>query len=179
MRPTMIDVARRANVSLKTVSRVVNREDNVSEPTAQAVSQAIRDLGYRRNENARALRQETGLGMVGLVIKDLSNPFYSAIARGVEELVRDRSLLLVTSSTDEDSDRERALLEVLCERRVGGLLVVPTGTDFGFLAPEVELGTPVVFIDRPPHNLGADTILLDNMGGAKAAVAHLVAQGHR
>lgn len=179
MRPTMIDVARRASVSLKTVSRVVNGEDNVSEPTTRAVNKAIQELGYRRNENARALRQVTGHRLVGLVIKDLSNPFYAAIARGVEELVRERSLLLVTSSTDEDKGRERALLEVFCERRVGGLLVVPTGTDHGFLAAELELGTPIVFIDRPPGDLGADTILLDNAGGARTAVAHLLAHGHR
>lgn len=175
----MIDVARRANVSLKTVSRVVNGEQNVSEPTARSVNQAIQELGYRRNEYARALRQDSGARILGLVIKDVANPFYSAINRGIEEVVRDRSLLVVTGNTDEDGERERALLELLCERRVGGLFVVPAGTDHSFLAPELALGTPVVFIDRPPCNLAADTILLDNVGGAQAAVAHLLGHGHR
>lgn len=178
MRPTMIDVARRAKVSIKTVSRVVNGEQNVSEPTARTVHQAIEELGYRRNEYARALRQESDARILGLVIEDVSNPFYSAISRGVEEQVRDRSLLVVTGNTDEDGERERALLELLCERRVAGLVVVPAGSDHSFLASELALGTPIVFIDRPPCNLAADTILLDNVGGAQAAVAHLVAHGH-
>jgi LacI family transcriptional regulator len=109
----------------------------------------------------------------------VSNPFYSAIARGVEEEVRDRSLLVIAGSSDEDAERERALLEVLCERRVGGLIVAPTGSDHSFLAPELALGTPITFIDRPPWRLAADSILLDNVGGARDAVEHLLAHGHR
>jgi len=175
----MMDVARAAKVSLKTVSRVVNREPSVSPTTARDVQKAIELLGYRPNEHARALRQNRSPRMLGLVTKDVANPFYSAIARGVEQEVRGRSLLVVSSSSDEDAERESELLEVLCERRVGGLLVVPTASDYGFLASEVALGTPVVFIDRPPANLAADTILLDNVGGARAAVQHLLAHGHR
>ena len=178
-RPTMADVAKLASVSLKTVSRVVNEEDNVSRVTAVAVQKAIQALGYRRNEHARALRQELGPRMLGLVTKDVSNPFYSAITRGIEDVVRDRSLMVVTGSSDEDGARERELLELLCERRVGGLLVVPTGSDHSFLASELAVGTPIVFIDRPPCNLAADTIFIDNVGGAQAGVAHLVAHGHR
>ncbi|HUB72150.1 MAG TPA: LacI family DNA-binding transcriptional regulator [Acidimicrobiales bacterium] len=178
-RPTMMDVARVANVSLKTVSRVVNREPSVSAPTLLGVQKAIEELGYRRNEHARALRQDHVSRMLGLVTKDVSNPFYSAIARGVEEEVRERGLLVVAGSSDEDGERERALLEILCERRVAGLLVVPTGTDHSYLAPEMALGTPIVFIDRPPANLGADTILLDNVEGARSAVAHLLSHNHR
>ncbi len=178
MRPTMTDVARVANVSLKTVSRVVNEERSVSGPTLLSVQQAIHDLGYRRNEHARALRQGRLSRMIGLVSEDVSNPFYAAIARGVEEEVRDRALLVVAGSSDEDSERERALLEVLCERRVAGVLVVPTGSDHGFLASELAMGTPIVFVDRPPCHLAADTILIDNLGGARAAVEHLLAHGH-
>jgi LacI family transcriptional regulator len=175
----MMDVARAANVSLKTVSRVVNGEASVSPATALAVQETIGALGYRRNEHARALRQRKAPRMVGLVIKDVANPFYSAIARGVEEEVRPRSLLVVSGSSDEDSARERELLELLCERRVAGLLVVPAGRDHSFLAAEVALGTQLAFIDRPPCNLRADTILLDNVGGARSAVEHLIAHGHR
>jgi LacI family transcriptional regulator len=175
----MTDVARAANVSLKTVSRVVNEERSVSGSTLLNVQQVIRELGYRRNEHARALRQGRLSRMIGLVTEDVSNPFYAAIARGAEEEVRDRALLVIAGSSDEDAERERALLEVLCERRVGGLLVVPTGPDHSFLSSELALGTPIVFVDRPPCNLDADTILLDNVGGARAAVGHLLAHGHR
>jgi len=179
MRPTMTDVASAAGVSLKTVSRVVNAETGVGPETALSVQKAIAELGYRRNEQARALRAGRRSRLIGLVTKDVSNPFYSAIERGVEEEVRERGLLVVASSSDEDPARERLLLEVLCERRVAGLLVVPTGTDHGYLASEVAHGTVVAFIDRPPRDLVADSIVLDNAGGARRAVAHLLAHGHR
>ena len=179
MRPTMMDVAQAACVSLKTVSRVVNREQGVRTTTLRSVQEAIQELGYSRNEHARVLRQNRASRMLGLVTRDVSNPFYSAIARGVEEEVRDRALLVIAGSSDEDAERERALLEVLCERRVGGLIVAPTGSDHSFLAPELALGTPITFIDRPPWRLAADSILLDNVGGARDAVEHLLAHGHR
>lgn len=175
----MRDVAYEAKVSLKTVSRVVNCESNVAPATTKQVQKAITRLGYLRNEHARALRQQRVLQMLGLVTEDVSNPFYSAIARGVEEEVRDRALLVVAGSSDEDPERERALLEMLCEQRVAGLLVVPTGGDHSFLAPEIGHGTAVVFVDRPPEDLAADTVLLDNFGGAKSGVEHLLAHGHR
>ena len=178
-RPTMRDVALEAKVSLKTVSRVVNGESSVAPVTTKQVQKAISRLGYLRNEHARALRQQRVLQMLGLVTEDVSNPFYSAIARGVEEEVRDRALLVVAGSSDEDPARERALLEMLCEQRVAGLLVVPTRGDHGFLAPEIGHGTAVVFVDRPPANLAADTVLLDNFGGAKSGVEHLLSYGHR
>ncbi|MGC8626074.1 MAG: LacI family DNA-binding transcriptional regulator [Acidimicrobiales bacterium] len=177
-RPTMADVAQLAKVSLKTVSRVANSEANVAPATVRAVQQAMVKLGYRRNEYARALRQRRTARMLGLVIKDVSNPFYASIARGVEEEVRDRGLLVVAGSSDEDAERERALLEIFCEQRVGGLLVVPTGRDYSFLASELALGTAIVFIDRPGHNIAADTILLDNYEGARAATEHLITYGH-
>lgn len=178
IRPTMTDVALAAGVSLKTVSRVVNREPSVSEATVARVEQAIEELGFRRNEMARTLREGRVSRALGLITKDVSNPFYSAIARGVEDEVRERGLLVITSSSDEDPDREQTLIRLLCERRVAGLLVVPTGGDHSFLAAEVALGTPVVFIDRPPHRLAADVVLLDNVGGARSAVEHLLGHGH-
>jgi LacI family transcriptional regulator len=179
MRPTMTDVAQAAQVSLKTVSRVVNGEPGVRPDTAARVEVAIRALGFRRNDIARALRQGQVSRTVGLVIEDLANPFYSGIARGVETETRERGLLVITGSSDEDPERERMLVQLLCERRVDGLLVVPAGDDHRYLLPELRIGTPIVFIDRPPGQIDADVILLDNVGGARAAVAHLVAHGHR
>ena len=178
-RPTMSDVARSAGVSLKTVSRVVNGEGAVRAETAAAVNDAIRSLGFRRNEAARTLRSRERSRMVGLVIKDLANPFYSAIARGVEEVMRDRNELVIAGSSDEDQARERELTLLLCERRVDGLLIVPTGELHRYLLPELDVGMHVVFIDRPPGDIEADLVLLDNVGGAHSAVDHLVARGHR
>jgi len=177
-RPTMTDVAHHAGVSLKTVSRVVNGEP-VRPETAAAVREAIHALGFRRNEAARTLRSRQRSRMVGLVIKDLANPFYSAIARGVEEVMRRRDELVIAGSSDEEPEVERELTLLLCERRVDGLLIVPTGEAHRYLLPELDVGMHVVFIDRPPGDIEADLVLLDNVGGAHSAVDHLVERGHR
>jgi LacI family transcriptional regulator len=175
----MSDVAAAAGVSLKTVSRVVNEEPGVRRETAEIVHRTIAQLGFRRNDLARALRHGRRSGLFGLVIEDLSNPFYSAIARGVEEITRRRGMLAIAGSSDEDGERERDLVRLFCERRVDGLLIVPAGDDHGYLLPELRSGTCVVFIDRPPGKIDADVVLLDNVGGARMAVEHLLAQGHR
>jgi LacI family transcriptional regulator len=177
-RPTMTDVAAAAGVSLKTVSRVVNAEPGVTPETAARVWQAIERLGFRRNYVARALRRGQRFRMLGLVIEDVANPFYSAIARGVEEATRERGQLLIMGSSDEDPVRERELALLFCERRVDGLLVVPAGDDHRYLLPELRAGMHAVFIDRPPGNIDADAVLLDNAGGARAAAEHLLGRGH-
>jgi LacI family transcriptional regulator len=179
MRPTMRDVARHAGVSLKTVSRVVNGEVGVRADTTEKVNAAISALGFRRNDIARALRGGKRTRSLGLVVKDVANPFYSQIARGVEEIARTNDLLVISGCSDEDPARERHLIRSLCERRVDGLLVVPSGNDHRYLIPEINMGTPAVFIDRPPEDaLEADVVLIDNVGGARAAVAHLIERGH-
>jgi LacI family transcriptional regulator len=180
MRPTMRDVARHAGVSLKTVSRVVNGEVGVRPDTAEKVNAAMTALGFRRNDIARALRGGKRTRSLGLVIKDVANPFYSQIARGVEEVARAHDLFVISACSDEDPARERHLIRSLCERRVDGLLVVPSGADHHYLVPELRMGTSAVFIDRPPEEaIEADVVLIDNVGGARAAVAHLLAHGHR
>ncbi len=175
----MSDVAEAAGVSVKTVSRVVNEEPGVRRETAEAVRRTIAQLGFRPNDLARALRRGRRSGLFGLVIEDVSNPFYSAIARGVEEVTRSRGMLAIAASSDEDGERERDLVRLFCERRVDGLLIVPAGDDHGYMLPELRSGTRVVFIDRPPRKIDADVVLLDNVGGARTAVEHLLAQGHR
>lgn len=178
-RPTMTDVAAAAGVSLKTVSRVVNAERGVTPETEARVREAIEQLGFRRNYVAHALRRGQRFRTLGLVIEDVGNPFYSAIARGVEEVMRERGALLITSSSDEDPLRERELSLLFCERRVDGLLIVPAADDHRYLLPEMRVGLHVVFIDRPPGNIEADAVLLDNAGGAHAAVEYLLGRGHR
>jgi LacI family transcriptional regulator len=177
-RPTMIDVARLADVSLKTVSRVVNDEPNVRPETVERVQRAIVQLGFRRNDAARSLRQRHKPRTVGLVIGDVGNPFYSAIARGAEQVLRAREMLLISGSSDEDPERERSLIRSLLERRVDGLIVAPASTDHRYLLPDVAHGLALVFIDRPAGRIDADTILLDNAGGIRAAVLHLFELGH-
>jgi LacI family transcriptional regulator len=178
MRPTMRDVAARAGVSLKTVSRVINAEAGVAAATAARVADAIDELGFQRNDLARSLRQGRTSSTLGLVIEDAANPFYSAIAQAVERAAWERGYLLISASCEEDPGRERELVQTLLRRRVDALLLVPASSDHAYLARETADGTPVVFLDRPPAGIAADQVLLDNVGGARAATAHLLAHGH-
>lgn len=174
----MKDVATEARVSLKTVSRVVNDEPGVAPLTEQRVREAIKTLGFRRNDSARLLR--TGqAATVGLVMEDVGDPFYSALLRGVESVARARGSLVLSGSSDADAGTEHELALALCARRVDGLIMVPTSDDHSYLLSEMRAGVPVVFADRPPGRIDADTVLSDNVGGSRKATAHLIVGGHR
>ena len=174
----MKDVATAAGVSLKTVSRVVNGEPGVTPLTEQRVREAIKTLGFRRNDSARLLR--TGqAATVGLVVEDIGDPFYSALLRGVEGVARARGSLVLSGSSEADAGTERELALALCARRVDGLIMIPTSDDHSYLLSELQAGVPVVFADRPPGRIDADAVLSDNVGGSRKATAHLIAGGHR
>ncbi|MGA5166731.1 LacI family DNA-binding transcriptional regulator [Streptomyces lavendulocolor] len=177
-RPTMKDVAARAGVGLKTVSRVVNGEAGVTADTERRVQEAIEALGFRRNDSARVLRKGR-TASVGLVLEDLADPFYGPLSRAVEEVARAHGALLINGSSAEDPDREQELALALCARRVDGLIVIPAGADHRYLEPEMRAGIATVFVDRPAGRIDADVVLSDSFGGARAGVAHLIAHGHR
>jgi LacI family transcriptional regulator len=174
----MRDVAETAGVSLKTVSRVINAEAGVAAATAERVTAAIGALGFQRNDLARSLRQGLSSSTLGLVIEDVANPFYSGIAQAVETAARERGFLLITASAREDGARERELVTALVGRRVDALLIVPAAPDQGYV-DAIRGRTTFVYIDRPPEGFEADTVLLDDAGGARQAVEHLIARGHR
>ncbi|SMF46343.1 transcriptional regulator, LacI family [Streptomyces sp. Amel2xC10] len=177
-RPTMKDVAARAGVGLKTVSRVVNGEPGVTPETERRVQESIEALGFRRNDSARVLRKGR-TSSVGLVLEDLADPFYGALGRAVEEVARAHGTLLINGSSAEDPEREQELALALCARRVDGLVVIPAGDDHRYLEPEIKAGVATVFVDRPAGRIEADCVLSDNFGGAREGVAHLIAHGHR
>ncbi|MER7398812.1 LacI family DNA-binding transcriptional regulator [Streptomyces sp. NPDC000151] len=177
-RPTMKDVAARAGVGLKTVSRVVNGEPGVTPDTERRVQEAITALGFRRNDSARVLRKGR-TASIGLVLEDLADPFYGPLNRAVEEVARDHGALLINGSSAEDPAREQELVLALCARRVDGLVIIPAGTDHRYLQPEIAAGVATVFVDRPAGEIDADVVLSDSFGGARDAVAHLIAHGHR
>jgi LacI family transcriptional regulator len=177
-RPTMIDVAKHAGVSLKTVSRVINQVRTVDQALADRVYASVKELGFHRNPVAASLRAGSS-DLIGLVTADLSNPFYTALASAISAVAIPRGYQVVMASSEEDPRAERDIAVDLCQRRVAGLIIVPTRADHSYLTPEVQLGTPVVFLDRPGNGLPADAVLIDNRGGAQAAVRQLLARGHR
>jgi LacI family transcriptional regulator len=175
----MKDVARAAGVSPMTVSRVVSGEPGVSPSTAARVEQAVRKLGYQRNDNARHLRQKNlGTSTIGLVVDDLANPFYALMARSVEDEAHRRGYVVLVGSTNDEPRREREVIAAFTARQVDGLILVPTIGGHGFLKQPMAAGTHVVCVDRPAKGLAVDTVTVDNRAGAQRAVTHLLGNGH-
>lgn len=176
----MRDVAARAGVSLKTVSRVINREPGVSTALIQRVDAAAAELDFRPNLGARSLRRSDGrTATIGLVLQDLANPYSASLHRAIEDIARARGVAVLSGSVDETAARERELVTAFSARRVDGLVIMPTGTDQSYLLLERRAGVAMVFVDRPPVGIEADVVLADNRSGARGGVAHLIAHGHR
>ena len=174
----MADVAAEAHVSVKTVSRVVNGEPGVRGDTQARVQEVIDRIGFMRHDGARVLRQGR-TQMIGLVVEDLANPFYSQISAAVEREARMHRHQLITASAEGSPTRQRVLLEGLVSRRVDGLVIVPADETPATDAAIRASGIPVVYVDRPVRGDDVDTVLSDNRGGVRSAVEHLVAHGHR
>lgn len=174
----MADVAAEAGVSIKTVSRVINKVPSVHPELVQRVTAAVAKLGFRRNDMASKLRSGVSSATIGLIIGQLGNPFYSTIASAAAEVALGHDTLLITASSEQRPEQERRLLQELCERRVDGLLLVTVGADPALLREEMAMGMPVVLLDRPVPGLSVDSVLLDNAGGMAAGVERLLADGH-
>ena len=176
----MHDVAALAGVSIKSVSRVVNGEPGVSDTLARRVTSAVNELGYRHNLAASNLRRRgQRTASIGMLVQDLSNGFCSETLRAVEDRARERGVVVMAASTDEDGDRERELVRGLVSRRIDGLILMPTGPDMSWLEVELASGLAVVTVDRRPTVPELDGVVVDNQGAAAQAVGHLMAHGHR
>jgi LacI family transcriptional regulator len=178
-RATMKDVAARAGVGLSTVSRVVSGKPGVAPAKVRAVERAVRELNFSRNDFAHTLRTGTS-ATIGMVVTNISDPFFSALVGGVEERARARDqLVLVASVTDDPEEAERIIRRLLQRRLDGLILVAPEDADLTFLEEERRAGTPIVFVDQPPTGMDVDLVVVDNEGGAAGAVRHLHRAGHR
>ena len=176
----MRDVAGRARVSLSTVSRVVNGDPGVAPALAGRVRATIAELDYRRDLTASSLRRaDRSSTLIGLVFDDLANPFFAAVQRGVEEVARTRGVLALAGSSDDQSQRERELVEAFLARRVDGIVVAPVSPDQSHLEHERASGAAVVLVDRPADGIDADVVTIDNVAAARSGVEHLIASGHR
>jgi LacI family transcriptional regulator len=176
----MRDVAALAGVSIKTVSRVVNGEAGVSADLVARVESAAQQLDYRPNLTASSLRSGARVtNTLGLMLEDVANPFSGAVHRAIDDAASERGVAVLATSLDEDPVREREVARTMIQRRVDGLAIVPTGTDQSYLRREMQAGLATVFVDRPPNFLDADTVLATNRAGAREAVEHLIAAGHR
>lgn len=179
-RPTMRDVAARAGVSLKTVSRVVNAESGVSPALVERVQRAVAELDFRPNVGASSLRRADGkTATVGLLVEDVANPYSSALQRAVEDVAMPRGVVVFSASLDEDPERERELARAFAARRADGLILVPASDDQSYLEAEVRAGTAVVCVDHACHGVDVDSVVATNRSGSAEGVRHLLAGGHR
>jgi LacI family transcriptional regulator len=175
----MADVATHAGVSLKSVSRVVNREPHVSEALATRVQAAIEQLGFRRDGSARQLAMAASGRLLGYVQVDASNAFFGAVSRGIEDVTRPGGYLVMTGSTDADPGQEALLIETLIEARVAGIIVAAAQGGDDLLREEVRHGTAIVCVDRSLAGEEVTTVTSDNREATARAVALLIDRGHR
>ncbi len=171
------DVAAAADVSLGTVSNVLNRPDRVSAATRERVERAMAELGFVRNEFARSLRVGESR-TIAYVMLDAGNPFFTDVAQGIEEACESHGLSLFSCNSANRSEREAAYLEQLQQQRVHGILITPVDPDSSELDDTVARGTPVVIVDRTRKADNFCTVAVDDVLGGRLAIEHLRDQGH-
>ena len=176
-RVTLRDVAREAGVSIKTVSRVVNGEPMVNPATAERVTEVASRLGYRPNELARSLKGKASR-TIGLIIADISNPFFADLCQAVEQVARAKGYSVVLCASAEDVEAEKEYVGILTSRRVDGLLLVPAPHGQGYLREEQASGLPIVALDRPADGISTDVVMVENRAAARGATQHLISYGH-
>jgi LacI family transcriptional regulator len=176
----MRDVGERAGVSFKTVSRVVNGEAAVRPEVRERVLAAIEELGYRPDPAASTLRRADGrTGTVAVIVDDLANPFAATVHRAVVDVMGERGTLVLSASTDEDPAREQEAFRAFVDRRIDGLILMPTSVEHGWLADVRGPEIPVVMVDRPAVGFDTDVVLSDHRPAAARATTHLTHRGHR
>jgi len=174
---TIRDVARLANVSIATVSAVINGKGGVSDKLVQRVRQAMEVLDYQPNQVARSLKVRQ-TNTIGMVIPDVTNPFFTDLMRGVESEARRNNYSVIFCNADEDPELERRQLSMLFSRRVDGVLLAPTDSH---TAQDrlIQRRFPLVFFDRVPADFSGAAVVTDNLDASREAARHLIDLGHR
>jgi LacI family transcriptional regulator len=172
------DVAAAAKVSLGTVSNVLNRPELVSSGTRRRVEDAMRELGFVRNESARQLRAGRSR-MLAYVMLDATNPFFTDVAQGIEDAAESRDLSLFSCNSDNRADRELAYLNRLQQQRVQGILITPVNPSEPVLEEIARQGTPIVIVDRVGDIATHCSVAVDDTHGGQLAVGHLLDLGHQ
>jgi LacI family transcriptional regulator len=169
------DVAAGAGVSLRTASRVLNDDPRVAEATRSRVQDVMKELRYTPDLMARSLRAGTD-ATIGLVVESIADPFFAELAAAVESATSDDGKSVLVASHHGDAEQERRIVAQMLERRVSGLLLVPTGGDHSWLN---GARAPLVLVDRAAEGLDADVVGIDDRQASFDAVSHLIAHGHR
>lgn len=175
---TLVEIAKKLNLSVSTVSRSLTRPDMVAEATRQRVLETVESYEYRPNGIARSLRKGK-TRTLGLIVSDIQNPFYAAIVRAVEGVAAGHGYSTVVCNADENPRKETEALHLLSEMKVAGIIHGSTGANLHILEGLSRKGLPIVDIDRVSGLADADTVLVDNHAGARLAAEHLLGLGHK
>lgn len=178
MNVTIKHVAERAGVSTATVSRVVNHDARISPPTREKVEKAVRDLGYRVNTVARSLKSKRTRS-IGLLAPEFANEFFMRVAEGVEDRLAEDGYSMILVTSRESLEREETSLNLLIEKQVDGIIIIPTADKAGYIERVRAEGTPVVLVDRLVSDFGGDAVLVDNEEATYNATLRLVRSGRR
>jgi LacI family transcriptional regulator, fructose operon transcriptional repressor len=171
------DVAAAAGVSTATVSRVLSDHPHVRPELRARVMTAVAELEYRPNQVARSLRAQR-TNAIGLILSDISNPFFAEISRAVEDVAYEHGFSVMLCNTDENQEREALYLDLMRAEQVAGVILSPTQQTMARFA-ELNVEFPVVLVDRALRNGDADAVLLDNVNAALDLTTHLLEQGYR
>ncbi|WP_058308542.1 LacI family DNA-binding transcriptional regulator [Gracilibacillus massiliensis] len=176
---TIYDIAKKANVSPMTVSRVINNSGNIRLTTRKKVEKAIKELGYVPNSAARSLTSNK-TKTLGLILTDIANPFFSKIARGAEDAALDLGYRVLMSNTDEDSEKEINYIDMMISARVDGVLLAPTSDRTSSQIDRLRKhDIPVVLIDRTIEQFEGDYVVGDSYDGSRKLIEHLIMYGHQ
>lgn len=174
------DVAKKAGVSIATVSRVLNNNPNVNPEIVSKVKKIIKSLNYRPNRVAQRLRVKDGnRKLIGLLVPDIQNPFYVEVIRGVEEIAHRNDYAVLMGNFAQEEEKHDMYLNLMISESVDGLIVAPTHEKDSKVIGLIKNGFPIVCVDRGISDLEVDVVLVDNHKGAYDAVKHLIKAGHR
>lgn len=175
----LIDVAEKANVSVSTVSRVINNKDRVAEETREKVMNAVKILQFYPNDSARSLRNNS-TKTVAVIVPDLSNHFYSSVIKGLEFIVRQKGYSVLICNSNGDVETERSLTQMLLQKRISGLIIATVGGNSAFYQQYLDESIPVVFFDNKPDlDQSYDFVSIDNVIASFNLMEHLIGLGHR
>ncbi len=172
------DVAEAAGVSTATVSRVLAGKPHVRPELHQRVLAAVEKMNYRPNRVARSLRARKS-NIVGLIVSDIQNPFFTMVSRAVEDVAYEHGMSVFLCNTDENPEREALYLKLMRDENVAGFILSPTYKTANAFFESVPHGIPIVVIDRRVKNGDVDTVLIDNMDASRRLVRHLIGHGRR
>jgi DNA-binding LacI/PurR family transcriptional regulator len=173
-----VEVAEAAGVSIATVSRVFSNKPHVRPELHARVLAAAAALGYQPSRVARSLRMQRSQ-VFGLIVSDIQNPFFTTLARAVEDVAHRHQHTVFFCNSDEDIEKEKLYIDLMEAEQVAGVIISPTTESSSACQWLIEAGIPVVVVDRRLIGLQVDTVLVDNMAATASLVAHLIADGHR